>query len=296
MADLLHNPPAELVRPDYNIYRYTEQIYKIVRFRSTAPLGIKSDKEKHQSYDKKLDASLSRSRRVVLELALCNDWAYFCTFTLGGSRYDLKTWAKDFTQLIRDLRKKYGLKIDYVLVPERHQDGAWHMHGLFSDISPLLINFSAQLENGLDVPFSLAEKGYLDWFDYSQKFGYCSFAPIKNKVAVAFYVTKYITKTMQDDCMAVGLHLYYCTHGLNRAEFHGDVYGNCSYLNKFLQNHYDFCDTGMTRLKDGCDWSFGFEYMNYSDLMESFECSDDNEEAAEVDSYWEATQLFLDGF
>lgn len=296
MSDLLHNPPAELVRADYNIYRYTEQIYKIVRFRSTAPLGIKTNKEKHQTYDKKLDASLSRSRRVVLELALCNDWAYFCTFTIGGSRYDLKTWDTQFKQYIRDLRKKYGLKIDYVLVPEKHKDGAWHMHGLFSDITPLLIRFSTLLKNGFDVPVSLAEKDYLDWWDYSQKFGYCSFGPIRNKVAVAFYVTKYITKDMQSDAIDVGLHLYYCTQGLNRAEFHGDVYGNCSYLDKFLQNHYDFCDTGMTRLKDNCDWAFGFDYMDHSDVMESFEYSEDIQEAMEVDSYWEATQMALEGF
>lgn len=294
VADLLSQPPAELIRPDYSIYRFTDQIYKVVRFRSTAPLHLRSDASSHQTYDKKLDASMSRSRRVVLELALCNPWKYFCTFTIAQDRKDLESWAKRFSQWIRDQRKKYNMDFPYVLVPEQHQDGSWHMHGLFGDISPLLVPFAHYWSEGKKIPYKLVKGGYLDFPNYSRKFGFCSFGPIKNPVAAGFYITKYISKNLQDSCLDVGLHLYYCSHGLNRSSKHGEVYGGCSYLDQFLVNHYDFCDTGMTSVKDGCDWTFGLEYMDF-EMLEALSFSD-TEEFSEVDNYYEAVQQVLEGF
>lgn len=302
MSDLLLQPPAEAIRPDIRIYGYTDQIYKIVRFKSTAPRGLKADRKNHATYEEKLDASISRARRVVLELALCNDWTYFCTFTIADKNFDRKdlaSWHKTFSQWLRDQRKKYfklghDFDISFVLVPEQHKDGSWHMHGLFSDISPVLISFSDLLARGDNVPVNLAKSGYMNWPDYQSKFGYCSFGRIQNKVAAGFYITKYINKSLQDSCLDVGLHLYYPSRGLNRSHLHGEIYGYCSALDKYLTNHYDFCDTGMTSVKDGCNWSFGFEYMDY-DLLEAFS-TEDPPEVLEVDSYFSAVQQMIDGF
>lgn len=295
----LSQPPAELIRPDYKIYDYTGGIYKVVYFKSTAPSGLKTSREHHLSYDEKLDASLSRARRVVLELALCNKWKYFCTFTIAEGNYDredLVTWHKSFSQWLRDQRKKYpGISFDFVLVPELHSDGkSWHMHGLFSDISPVLVSFQELLNRGENVPVKLAQGGFLNWPAYQSKFGFCSFGVIRNHVAAGFYITKYISKSLQDSALGVGLHLYYPSRGLNRALLHGDIYGRNSYLDKFLCNHYDFCSTGMTAVKDGCDWSFALEYMDV-DMLDAFKC-DDPELAPEVDTYFEIVQQVLDGF
>lgn len=284
--------PLDLIRADYNIYRYTDEVYKVVKFRSVAPrLGIVHDRDKH--YDHKLDASLSRAKRVVLELALCNEWMFFCTFTINKSKFDrtdLDAWYKSFNQFIRDTRKKSGLDIRYVLVPEKHADGSWHMHGMFSDISPLLSSFADLLAAGANVPLHLATSGYFNWLDYQRKFGFCSFGLIRNSVACAFYVTKYVSKSLSESVSQVGRHLYYASQGLNRAQFHGDVYGNCEYLNSFLRNHYDFCSTGMTALKDGVSWDFALEYMDY-ELMVPL---DQAVEEPEVDRFFEYSQLGFD--
>lgn len=284
--------PPELVRADYNIYRYTDQIYKIIKFRSNAPRVMLSSQREKKGYDHKLDASISRSKRVVLELALCNEWKYFCTFTISGAKYDrsdLSSWAKKFTQWLRDQRKKYDMDFPYLLVPEQHQDGSWHMHGLFGDISPLLVSFRELWERGENVPFKLVSGGYFNWPDYQRKFGFCSFGEIHNAVAVAFYVTKYICKSLAETAIPVGLNAYYCSRGLNHATFHGDVYGQCGYLDTFLCNHYDFCDTGMTHVKDGCDWSFGLEYMDFQP-MESFVPDACCDESAAIDDFFEFYQ------
>lgn len=297
--DILSQALTEPIRPTYTIHDYAGTgIYKIVKFKSTAPRMYLNDKDRCNHYDKKIDASLSRAKRVVFELALCNNWKYFCTFTIAKENFDrtnLEVWHKKFTQWLRDQRKKYSLKFEFLLVPELHDDGeAWHMHGLFSDISPLLVSFADLRRAGNKIPHKLAFGGFLNWPAYQVKFGFCSFGVIRNKVATAYYVTKYITKQLELSAISVGSHLYYYSRGLRRSSKHGDVYGDCSELDKHLDHDYDFCKTGMTSVKDGYDWSFAFEYMEF-ELLEAFKC-DNPIEALEVDNYFEAVQAVIKGF
>lgn len=288
----------DLIRPDYVIYDYNNGIFKIVRHKGDKWFGIPfSDRQKKDNIEK-LDSSLSRSRRVVLELALCNDWSYFCTFTLDGSkhdRFDLDNWHKVFCQWLRDQRKKFpDLDLRYLLVPEQHKDGAWHMHGFFSDITSVLTSFSDLLKAGQNVPQRLVDNNYFTWSALSSKFGFCSFAPVLNKVAAGFYVTKYLSKSIGDSGVNVGKHLYYCSRFLNRAVKHGDIYGNCNYLDSFLTNHYEFCDTGMTHVKDGLSWDFALEFMNIESLDLHVEA--DSETVLSVDTFSEITQEIILGF
>ena len=141
MSDLLLQSIPELVRADYNIYRYTDEIYKVIRFKSTAPVFVSGEKKQRKGNEFKLDPAISRARRSVLELGLCNDWKYFVTFTFDKEKHDrsnLDLLHKTFIQWVRDQRKKYPeISFRFVLVPEPHDKGGWHFHGVFSDISPL---------------------------------------------------------------------------------------------------------------------------------------------------------------
>lgn len=284
----------ELVSADYNIYSYARGIFKVVHFKFTAPRLGPGPREKHEKYDNKLDASLSRARRTVLELALCNEWDYFCTFTLSQDkfdRFDLGAWCKSFTQWMRDQRKK-GYDIAYVLVPERHANGAWHAHGLMKGNMPL-ITFREERKQGRVLPDNLVFNGWMDWPAYRDKFGFCSFDYVKDPVRCGFYVTKYLIKDIGRNVTDLGKHLYLSSQKLNRAEFHTDIYGHCGEMDKFLTNHYDFCDTGLTHVKDGLDWTFGLEYG----CIEPLEFDKPPEAVqASVDDYMEAVQSVLEGF
>ena len=283
--------PPDLIRPDYTIHDYGSGIFKVVRFRSTRPSFVPASAKQKKGNDHKLDPSISRARKVVLELALCNPWDYFCTFTISKDKFDrtdLKTWYKKFSQWLRDQRKK-GLDVAYVLVPEKHKDGSWHAHGLFRG-NMELVSFSDLRAQGKRVPSYLVNGGYFNWPDYQEKFGFCSFGLIRNRVAAAFYVTKYLTKDINNHVSEVGARLYYPTQGLDRSVKHGDIYGGCSYLDDFLTNKYDFCDTGMTHVNHKLGWDFALEYM----LIEPLETED--EYIQEVDQYMEAVQMTLDGF
>ena len=254
MANAVSTPlqaPPELVRPDYNLYRYRHDFYKIVRFKTTAPrLGFTSrDKGEKYKHDDKLPQAISRARRVCLELALCNDWTWFATFTIAKNNFDRKNldgFYERFSEWLKYQKKKSGKKIPYLLVPEQHGDGSWHMHGFFdSDIDEFLVPFSDLKAAGENIPWKLVQRDYYNWPEYQKKFGFCSFGKIRNHDATAFYATKYISKSFLGDARRVGLKLYYCSQGLNRSEYFDSVYGSCPDLDQHLTNHYEFCSTGL---------------------------------------------------
>ena len=287
----------------HSVYRYTDQIYKIVQFYSVYPHLGPGPKETQKHHEKKLDSSISRTKRVILEKALCNSWDWFCTFTISPDKYDrqnLVAWRDSFTQWMRDQRKK-GLPIRYLIVPEQHKDGSWHAHGLFSGLTETdLITFKEmdkqgyRTPDGRRLPPKLIKSGYFNWMPYMEKFGFCSFGKISNPVAAGFYITKYITKDNDRMVKEVGLHSYYASRGLLGAEKHVDFYGRFPEIDQFLVNEYDFCRTGMTHLVHGLDWSFCLDYMSFPEVMEPLGFQAQEEKTApelEADAYYDFEQL-----
>lgn len=83
--------------------------------------------------------SVRRARAKVRDLALCTDFKYFVTLTLDKSkidRYDVKEITKKLRVWADNHVRRHGLA--YVLVPERHKDGAIHFHGFFNDALPVV--------------------------------------------------------------------------------------------------------------------------------------------------------------
>lgn len=263
----MRDSPSVVVRGDYMIYRYTDQIYKIIKFKYTERLLISRDRETFEHTGEKLDNSLSRTKRLLLEKALCNPWDWFGSLTIDKTkfdRYQLKEFYKAFSQRVRDMRKK-GYNIQYLIVPELHKDDAWHLHGLFYGLPPLL-PFSECRKQGQKVPDYLVYSDYYNWPWYQENFGYCSFGRIRSPVRSAFYITKYITKNHQRMVTDVGSKMFYPSQGLNKAELHGEHYGHSEFLDSLLQEEYDFCSVGMTKVSNGFDWTFGFDLEGFEFL------------------------------
>lgn len=260
----------------HTVYRYTDQIYKVVQFYDERPLVLSRDPSTFKHTGKKLDASVSRSRRMVLEYALCNHWEWFGTFTLNKSwwdRKDLAGYHKAFMQWLRDYRKK-GCDLRYVLVPEVHQDGSWHCHGLFSGITFSDVELFSDMDargyrspDGKRLPRRLRNSCYFNWTSYSLKFGYASLGVVKSQVGSAYYISKYITKDISDRVGSFGLHSYWPSRGLQRAEKHAQFVGRDPDLERILVNKYDYCCTGMTSVADGLDFSFCLGYGDFSKLQ-----------------------------
>lgn len=157
--------------------------------------------------DTKLGNNISRAKSKVLEYALCNEFEYFVTLTINKdkhNRYDLKSYYKTFSKFLNNYNYRYSVKVDYLLIPEKHKDGAWHLHGLIKGL-PL-----QHLKKN--------EHGYLDWPHYRDKFGYISLDPVRSIEKVSRYITKYINKELESTIKELGAHLYYVSKGLKKSE------------------------------------------------------------------------------
>lgn len=245
------------ISPYYTIHRYREDIYKVVAFKGVRDpdVVIHRSKEDQKENDEKLASNMSRARSMVLQYALCNPWDFFFTCTLNGSwhdRYCLPAYTARLSQFIRDKRKEYGSQIQYLLVPQAHEDGAWHMHGFLSSIpQDRICKFPPS------APWHLRSKGYLDWPDYQSKFGFCSLAPVRDPVAASFYITRYISRDMANRSGDLGKHLYFHSRPLSRAVKASDVYIPSPELDAVCTEHHKFCSTGMV---EDAPWYYPYQF------------------------------------
>jgi hypothetical protein len=195
----------------YNIKEYNKDMYRLIYCKMPIKnSGFEDDRKIEYKRDvnkEKLSNNIARARSKIFEYAICNNFEYFVTLTVNGQhldRYNLVEYIKKLGQFIRDYRKKYKANVQYLLIPEKHTDGAWHMHGLLKGI--------------LKEHLTINKYGYKDWNAYSKRFGYISIDDIKNKIAVSKYITKYISKSINNGGGVTEKEskLYYCSRGLKK--------------------------------------------------------------------------------
>ena len=191
-----------------------------------APPGTPTDSNKSppdEAEKQRLACNLSRARSTIYELALCNDWEWFFTFTLDPMKYDrsnLKSFHKDLSRFFRKYREKHKVNVKYLLVPEQHKDGInWHMHGFLMGLPENhLRRFSLEEQLPYYIRHKLeSNQPVYDWEAYRNKFGFCNIEPIRDLEASAKYVTKYVSKSMDSGIIQSNGHLYYASQRLNRA-------------------------------------------------------------------------------
>lgn len=219
---------------------------KLTRLYQVKASGWEEDtqgKKKEIVNDKKQKRNLMRARETVFEYAYCNEWDYFFTGTIDGkklNRSDLGQFEKKLTQMIRNERKK-GYDIQYLIIPELHGDMEnWHCHGLIKGLpEECLIHFKEDKYN---------------WKKYSDMFGFNSLEPIRSHEAVSKYLTKYITKTFNQNkgVSEVGKKLYLCSNGLKKGDIKrkGSIAGTIERQPDFEN---DFCQIFNFNLSD-LDW------------------------------------------
>lgn len=239
----------------FNVYCYGDNLLKIVFIKSApkSPDLRKTDalwtEKKKPKFEKQLKPenerfsnSISRSKARIFELAMCNEFKYFCTFTQDEklrNRFDLKDFRKDLAQLVRNLNRNRAEenKIKYVLIPEQHKNGAWHLHGLLQGITPEDLReftLKEKLPERIRKQIAKGVKVY-DWTRYRKAFGYFTCTEIESQTATAKYITKYISKDLQKTVRESGEHLFFASQGLKGREV---ILKNCTDL--CLYTDWDF--------------------------------------------------------
>ena len=78
--------------------------------------------------------AVRRAKQNLRDLALCNEMKYFVTLTLDQAvidRHDMAAITRKLNAWCSNQVQRSGLA--YILVPERHKDGAIHFHGFIND-------------------------------------------------------------------------------------------------------------------------------------------------------------------
>lgn len=224
----------------WNIYAYGDFI-RVVYLKTTQPIKTpqsgsrafenairaKGSSAEKQSAEKseRFSQSLSRTRSRVFEIAACNEFTHFCTFTQDQTkrdRFDLAAFRKDLAQLVRNENRsrEEGAKIKYLMIPEKHKKGGWHMHGFLKGLTPSDLRpftLSERLPERLRAELKEGTAIY-DWTRYRRAFGYFTCTEIENGIAAAKYITKYITKDVAATTREQGAHLYFASQGLKGRE------------------------------------------------------------------------------
>ena len=167
--------------------------------------------------EKNRQDSLKRAKKKVFEIASANEWHYMATFTLNKDvidRYDSTEVQKRFSNWLSNMVQRKGLK--GLFIPEKHEDGAIHFHGLMNDA--LTMHFSKtykvmgikkpmgerKLRNMKKSPTDTGVKPVFNVGEY--KLGFSTAIPLdeqsavdevdKNTTRVSHYITKYCTKDL----------------------------------------------------------------------------------------------------
>lgn len=146
----------------------------------------KSKKDQAKTEEENLERSLRRTQKELSDLIDCNPFEWFGTFTFDPKkidRHDSETVKKAMTKWLNNQRR-HSPDMTYILVPERHKDGAIHFHALLGNFNGKMAESGSKWQG--EPIFNVL----------SYKLGFTNFTKIRNKSKTSNYCRKYITKDM----------------------------------------------------------------------------------------------------
>lgn len=213
----------DVYKTRFFVYTYNNNDLRIVKVKS-CKLPDFEEQKKLGTFDYNSEevsrCSLSRTRRNIREIALCNEFDYFATLTVDsqfGDRYSLEDCQNKLKKILKKIKRK-NKDFRYIFITEKHKDSAFHFHGLCSEFDDLYTN----------------DNGYLSSYILSNELGFNSFSKIKDYTKCCNYITKYITK----DCIK---------------NSHNQVYISSRGLKKASREEFEFLDFEPTFTNDFCE-------------------------------------------
>ena len=182
-------------------------------------LGYKMlDQEKHKHC---LAVSVNRSIQSIYEYSYANMWDWFITFTFApekADRFDYDDVVKKTRKWFMNLRNRKAPDLKYLFIPEKHKDGAYHIHGLLADCGSLEFEDSGRVAVGKKaVKRTEKNNNFPTIYNVSGwRFGFSTATRIQDNNRACSYMAKYITKDLCDDLH--GKRRFYPSNNLNRVE------------------------------------------------------------------------------
>lgn len=227
-------------------------------------------------------SSVNRARLRLFEIACCNNWEYFATFTVAG---DDDSAIKDVLGFFNDFNRNHKCSIKYLGVFERgDKHGRLHFHVLLMDVpSYFLCRYDSSEYAGLPYRLkkyysrsSVSNRLYYcpSWTSRSGAHGFCSIIKINSSPALCSYLTKYMSPVAK-----FGRYFMYRSRNLNLpTEQYIDLPFPVEYL-ELLCHHYKHKDIQFKNFNlkysvfygDGSvDWEYKVHNCYYSVVNDIF--------------------------
>lgn len=158
--------------------------------------------------------SMARSKQNVFYIARSNSWDWFFTLTFNPEKVDSFNYdvvTKKLSQWLNNMKKKCP-DLKYLLVPEQHDSGRWHFHGVFANCDNLGFTDSGKKTKKNEPIYNV------DCY----RLGFSTATKVTSTEKVSKYISKYITKEV---CLSTkGKRRYWCSKNVERAEFCDSVF------------------------------------------------------------------------
>lgn len=170
---------------------------------------IENEKISSETNDER---SVRRTRKMITNYILCNDFELFVTFTFKENRQDIEKCKKKMYNWLKNQTKRNG-KFRYLIVPELHKDKeSLHFHAVMGA-------YTGNLEEAINPKSGklLKQKGKQIYVMSGYTLGFNNVKKIdkddNSASKVATYIKKYITKDM---LMISGQNRYWVSKGLKQ--------------------------------------------------------------------------------
>lgn len=171
---------------------------------------LEHEKKERTEYEIKrsVEQSMNRTKKAIYEIARCNRWQVFVTFTLNPAlidRTDYSVIVPTLHEWIRKMKRDFAPDLKYILVPELHKDGiSYHFHGLFANMGEMPLLDSEHIDRKGRTIYNLPTYIY----------GWSTATIVSDNSAVCSYITKYITKELAS--VTVGKKRYWVSKNVDR--------------------------------------------------------------------------------
>lgn len=196
----------EVYTERYYLKQYNDSYFRIIHCRSVREKGFVSCEKEKSDKNEVERCSLSRTKRNIRELAFCNPFTWFVTLTIASNKCDRFSLDEAQEKLRKRLKayKRKNKKLIYLFITEKHQNGAFHFHGLMGNLD----NFETD-------DLYVNKYGYISSDFWDKSLGYNSFSKIKDFNKCCNYITKYVTKKCVKNTEGT---IYISSRGLKKAD------------------------------------------------------------------------------
>lgn len=168
--------------------------------------------------------SMNRTVTKVYHLARSNVWDWFFTLTFDPAKVD----SFDYEQCVKSLKswldtiRRFSPDMRYLMVPEKHESGRYHFHGLFAGCENIAFVESGHYTKSGDTIYNVG----------NYKLGWSTATRVKDNSRVVKYISKYITK---DLCaVSSGRKRYWASRNLDDVQAE-DMLLDSEHLRRFVQ-------------------------------------------------------------